>query len=197
MKELDLSLVFWLHTLGLNLSHIKILGVFKRGRGDELPKHKLVNDLVRGGYILEGEVTEKGDRLIQDYIKWDKIWEPSPKLIRKRKVDYSQQFLEFWGEYPSSDNIFGWTGIRDLKQEKLKCSEVYEEVSEKYGHEAILEALRVEVSTRKLLSTQENKNQFLYMNNTYNWLKKEKFKNFLGKEMPKDDNRVINNQMLF
>lgn len=207
MEKRTITLILYLHKLGISLSHVEFLRCMEENV-EYLPgKHKLINDLVKLGYVYNWGVTDKGAELLGEVDNWDDeelVFVPKKEEV----VEYSKEFLEFWGLFPSIDSFeyAGQTfnGVRNLKTKKKECSVLYEEIIKEVPHEVLIKCLNYEIEARKDMSVVRKANQLTFMNNTHTWLYNRKFEPYIRlsasgpyKSKSGNINRVVQNKVEF
>lgn len=183
MLKKTITLILYLHKLGLSLSHLEFLRCMDE-HVDLLPgKHKIINDLVRLGYAYNWEITDKGLDLLKETDNWDNedvVYTPKKEEV----YVYSPDFVEFWSLFPSIDSFeYGgkeFTGIRNLRTKKKECAVLYEKLSEEYPPGTIKRCLTYEVEARKDMSVVRGANQLSFMSNSHTWLLNKKFEPYIN-----------------
>lgn len=199
MQKYNLNRVLNAHSNKVTLSHIFLLE--NPENIEILGKHPLVNQLEKYGFIFNGEVTPKGNQLLEiidNEVEFSKKGNPKPNKV---KVELDKDFLEWWEEFPRTDyfSINGreFIGDRNLRTNKNKCNEEYIKLKEEFGHERLLKALKKEIQVRKDLSFQRNKNQLSYIRASERYLTSRAFLNYLDKAEESSENNVtfVRNQL--
>lgn len=194
----DLSLVLWLHTIKLNLSHIIILQRFVEGTGHLLGRHKLITELQNLGHIWDGEVTPKGKELMDQVNSWKDVWQPGENL-KFKGVERDPRFDEWYQRFPATSRIEYkgqiYPGTRSLRTTKNKCEAKYVLILRegKVTHEQLMECLQIEINDRLAETERTGKSDFAYMKATASYLSSRQWENYLGrigKENVDTTNRV-------
>lgn len=185
MKEnIDVSLLFYLHSLKLNLSSIEILRQWEQTK---LLKHKLLTDLEKYGYTFDDMITTKGEELLFEVDNWV----PMETLNRfrnkaaKEKTSYNRLFQEWLDLYPKSPNfeIGGkqFTGTRSLHTKKEECQVKYLKIldEKKVSHQQLLDCLQKEVEMRHNESFRKGSNEIQYMKATISYLNSRSWEIYL------------------
>lgn len=195
MQKYDFKLlaeILLAHKYKINLSHVLLMGMPHLLK--EAGNHTLVRQLERGGLVLNGEVTELGNKVLDELrdVQYSETGDKTP--AKKVGVKYSKEFLEFWEAYPRSDNFeyrgSFFTGTRNLRVKKEECSRVYEELLKSYSHTEMVNALNKEVQVRKSKSFEKQKNEMTYMRSTLPYLNSRAFEIFLGKDLASSENNL-------
>jgi len=198
-KQIDLSLVLYLHSLKLTLSHIEFLRYYQEDNQQYLPsKHKFKTDLQNLGYVWSEELTERGRELIQEYDNWNGVYVPKEPIPKKDNKVYNSQFIEWYDSFPSSD-IFTYKdqtfkGTRSLKKDKDKCEVKYLETLREIPHETMLELLRISVETYMEKSLISGRNELSFFNNSLTYLNQGVWKRYvplLGQQKKENFNSEI------
>lgn len=198
-KQIDLSLVLYLHTIKLTLSHIEFLRYYQEDNQQYLPsKHKYKTDLQNLGYVWSELITTKGDELLQECDNWSGVYVPKEVLPKKTEKIYNPYFVEWYDNFPSSD-IFTYKdqtfkGTRSLKKDKDKCEVKYLETLMEIPHETMLELLRISVETYMEKSLLSGRNEMTYFNNSLTYLNQEIWKRYiplLGQQKKENFNSEI------
>lgn len=209
----DISIDLYLHgDLKLHRGHISFLEYYFVNDQHLLPtKHKFVTELVKTGHIFEDQITDKGNALIRELLAWDGVYIPKEK-VKKKAVEYSVEFTEWWEAYPASDNFeyagIEFNGTRSLKVKKDDCAVMYDvilnEGDKNEIHQSLLEALKWEVEARKDQSVIRSKNEMSFMSATSAYLYKRIFFTYIplakkGPYKPKsqDQNKTTNATIAF
>lgn len=179
----DLSLVLWLHEQKISLSHLRFLQEYYQGTQDFLPvRHKLKTELLKYGFIFDEIITEKGRDLVFQANNWDGIYEPLQKQTKVERT-YSEEFLEFWENYPSTDNFEidgrSFQGIRSLRDKKPECQTKFEFITKIISPRELIDALKYEVDARKDQSLVRGQNQLSFMKASWSWLHNKCFEPYL------------------
>lgn len=201
----DISIDLYLHgDLKLHRGHISFLEYYFVNDQHLLPaKHKFVTDLVKTGHIFEDQITDKGNALIRELLAWDGVYTPKEK-VKKKVVEYSPEFIEFWEAYPASDNFeyagVEFNGTRSLRVEKGECHTKYQNIlnENKYTHRELMEALEWEKVARMDQSVIRNKNEFSYFPGTGVYLNQRKFETYipLAKKGPYKPKSIVEKKEL-
>lgn len=182
MVNEDLSLDLFLWTNKIHRGHLQFLKYYVEGTQYLLPKHKFRTDLQNQGYIWEDEITEKGTDLWQEILNWDGVYEPKSKA-EKKKVEYTEDFLEWFNTFPKTDNLpeLSLLGIRKLRDKKEECFVEYQRIIKYVEPKHLLNALKHEIRDRIELSQKKNINQLSFMKQSINYLRKKDFEMFLNR----------------
>ena len=112
------------------------------------------------------------------------------KKPRIKKIVDSTQFEELWSLFPGKAS-FEYNGKKFTSEQAKKgnyqlCKEKYQKILDegRFTHQQILQAMLVEVQTRKIESYKTGKNVLHYMNGLQPWLNGQKFEVYIGEPMP-------------
>lgn len=187
MKK-DVSLLVYLHSLKLNLSHVEMMKIIRDDGYEEvqgMENHKLVRDIESGGYIYDKTLTDKAldlFNILDNWVPMDLV-----NVRRKAKEDYKpdDRFMEWLGYFPKGTAFKHggklFSGTRNLHVKIKECEKVYVSILEKgeVTHQQLVDCLALEVKMRKADSVRLNQNELRYMKSTLPWLNGKAWENTL------------------
>lgn len=135
--------------------------------------------LERKGLLTEeGKITTIGQELL--LFMETKI---AGKIVRK-KVD-DNIFDVWWKEFPGTDNFVynnrKFTGCRSLRADRDDCRLKFEKIvlEGEYTAEELIEALKMDVISKKEASVKQNANKLTYMQNSKTYLGQRSYEPYL------------------
>lgn len=182
------NIVRYLEKINLNLSHLFVLLSVEEGSNSEIPQ-ALLATLERKNFLLEGNLTNEGYKVLENYRNPDKIdVDNAKKELKKAKTEYNILFQEWWDKYPpgnawKDDNSRGgkvWKGVRGFRTKKDDCEKLYlKALAEGTKHQDMLDAVEYEMEERKAESRKTGENKMSYMINTHTYLLNKLYLNFI------------------
>lgn len=140
----------------------------------------IYTSLIRKGIITEDEkLTTLGTDILSFVSK------KTNKKFIKKKIEKSD-FDDWWEIFPSTDEFkMGnklFTGTRGLRTSKEKCRLAFNKIINEgvYNKEDIIKATIYDVKMRKSNSLKQNKNNLMYLQNSYTYLENKSFEPFIS-----------------
>ena len=128
----------------------------------------------------EGKIYPEGQELIT-FID-SKI---SGKISKKVPLENDDKFNEFWATYPAT-NAFSYkgktfAGDRALKVKKDDCRLKFEKILSEgeYTADDVINALKLEINSKKESSLKSNTNKLTYMQNSLTWFTQKTYEPFI------------------
>jgi hypothetical protein len=181
---------------GISLDQIYLLELAEKNADlQELLKDNLqglgsLQALVRRGYIIDGAISEAGQKLL-NYIR--EAAGPTVRL-KKRASMSEDEFETFWQAYPATDTIVindrivmkGTRALRkgDKQDLRVKLSKIL--LEGKYSLEDIIRALRFEVKQKVDESLKKKENKLSFMQNISSYINQRTFEAYIEISKLKD-----------
>lgn len=155
-------------------------------------KSSFLDNLCIIGYCKDGKITVEGMKYLES------VYSPKYRKKVKKSVEYSPEFLEWWGVFPATDNFTHggvlFKGSRNLKTKKDGCMSLFSKIQ--LDKDILIKALNNEINAFKNKSVVSNTNQMQFFQNSYTYLYQKTYENWINIE-DKTENKIVNTEDLF